>query len=59
VDVAEWAADNEVWLEQYLVLEHGTPSHDTFGRVFRLLDAQVFETCSREWISSRIGVVAG
>ena len=59
VDVAEWAEDNEAWLKRYLVLEHGTPSHDTFGRVFRLLDAKVFETCFREWIGSLAGVVAG
>lgn len=38
VDVAEWAEDNEVWLRRYLVLERGTPCHDTFGRVFGRLD---------------------
>jgi predicted transposase YbfD/YdcC len=59
VDVAEWAEDNEAWLKRYLVLAHGTPSHDTFGRVFRLLDAKVFEGCFREWISGLAGVVAG
>ena len=58
VDVAEWAEDNEAWLKRYLVLEHGTPSHDTFGRVFRLLDAKVFEACFRAWISRLAGVVA-
>lgn len=59
VDVAEWAEDNEAWLKRYLVLAHGTPSHDTFGRVFRLLDAKVFETCFRNWISGLAGAVAG
>lgn len=59
VDVAEWAEDNEAWLKKYLVLEHGTPSHDTFGRVFRLLDAKVFEACFRHWIAGLIGVVDG
>lgn len=59
VDVAEWAEDNEAWLKRYLRLEHGTPSHDTFGRLFRLLDAKVFEACFREWISDLAGVVAG
>ena len=59
VDVAEWAEDNEAWLKRYLFLEHGTPSHDTFGRVFRLLDAKVFEACFRDWISGLAGVVAG
>ncbi|MBK7814467.1 MAG: transposase family protein [Rhodocyclaceae bacterium] len=34
VECAKWAEDNEAWLKRYLVLEHGTPSHDTFGRVF-------------------------
>lgn len=59
VDCAEWAEDNEAWLKRYLVLEHGTPSHDTFGRVFRLLDAKVFEACFREWVAGLIGVVTG
>jgi predicted transposase YbfD/YdcC len=59
VDVAEWAEDNEVWLKRYLPLEHGTPSHDTFGRVFRILDARVFEASFRQWIAAVVGVVAG
>lgn len=59
VDVAEWAEDNEAWLKRYLVLEHGTPSHDAFGRVFRLLDAKVFEASFRTWIGGLAGTVAG
>jgi len=59
VDVAEWAEDNEDWLKKYLVLAHGTPSHDTFGRVFRILDAKVFEACFRQWIAGIVGVVGG
>ena len=59
VDVAEWAEDNEAWLKRYLMLAHGTPSHDTFGRVFRLLDAPVFETSFRTWIAGLAGAVAG
>lgn len=59
VDVAEWAEDNESWLRQYVVLEHGTPSHDTFARVFRVLDAAVFERCFRSWIAALVGVVEG
>jgi predicted transposase YbfD/YdcC len=59
VDVAEWAEDNEAWLRGYLVLAHGTPSHDTFGRVFRVLDATVFERCFRNWIAALVGVIEG
>lgn len=59
VDVAEWAEDNEAWLRRYLVLEHGTPSHDTFGRVFRILDAKTFEQCFRRWIAGLVGLIDG
>ena len=59
VDVAEWAEDNAIWLRRYLGLAQGTPSHDTFGRVFRLLDAAVFERCFRHWIAGLVGVVEG
>jgi predicted transposase YbfD/YdcC len=59
VDVAEWAGDNEDWLKKYLVLKNGTPSHDTFGRVFRLLDAAVFEQCFRNWIVDIAGAAKG
>ena len=59
VDVAEWASDNEDWLKKYLVLQNGTPSHDTFGRVFGLLDASVFEQRFRSWIADIVGDVKG
>lgn len=45
VDVAEWAEDNESWLRQYVALTHGTPSHDTFGRVFRMSGLMAFTSC--------------
>ena len=59
VDVAEWAEDNLAWLRQYTPLKRGAPSHDTFGRVFRLLDAAVFEQCFRGWVASLVGVIEG
>jgi predicted transposase YbfD/YdcC len=59
VDVAEWAEDHLTWLRQYIPAEEGAPSHDTFGRVFRLLDATVFEQCFRNWVASLVGVIAG
>lgn len=33
-------------------LPHGIPSHDTFGRVFSLLDPKTFESCFLAWIES-------
>jgi predicted transposase YbfD/YdcC len=38
VDYADFAAANEDDLAQIVDLPHGTPSHDSFSRLFRLLD---------------------
>jgi predicted transposase YbfD/YdcC len=43
VDMAEFGCAKQALLRQFLRLEHGIPSHDTFSRVFRLLDPQAFE----------------
>jgi predicted transposase YbfD/YdcC len=37
------------WLETFLDLPHGIPSHDTFGRVFRLINPEEFQTSFRSW----------
>ncbi|UVK42415.1 ISAs1 family transposase [Mesorhizobium sp. AR07] len=39
VDIADFVEGQEEELKEIVVLEHGCPSHDTFSRVFRLLDA--------------------
>jgi predicted transposase YbfD/YdcC len=38
VDIADFAAANEATLAEIVDLDHGAPSHDSFSRVFRLLD---------------------
>ena len=40
------------WLKQFLELENGIPSHDTFSRVFARIDPSEFEQCFRDWVSS-------
>src|SRR3954447_19979484 len=42
-DMALFGQIKEPFLRQFLRLRHGTPSHDTFSRVFRLLDPKAFE----------------
>jgi predicted transposase YbfD/YdcC len=38
VDIADFATANEEMLAEIVELPHGAPSHDSFSRVFRLLD---------------------
>lgn len=40
------------WLSQRLELPNGIPSHDTFGRVFRLLCPAKFQDCFLAWIGA-------
>jgi len=56
-DMAEWARVKESWLQRFLRLENGIPSHDTFNRIFRLLDPKQFEQVFRDWIGSVVGVL--
>ncbi|CAA7627336.1 ISAs1 family transposase [Magnetospirillum sp. UT-4] len=44
-DFADFAVDREDLFREFLRLEHGVPSHDTFSRVFRLLDPAAFAAC--------------
>jgi predicted transposase YbfD/YdcC len=41
-DMALFGRSKEDFLRQFLRLEHGIPSHDTFSRLFRLLDPERF-----------------
>lgn len=40
------------WLARFLKLPNGIPSHDTFGRVFALLDPRQFSECFTHWTRS-------
>ena len=51
VDVTEWGNFKLEWLRRFLPFEQGIASHDTFSRVFAMLDAQRFEGCFRRWMS--------
>src|SRR5436190_12190234 len=51
-EICEFAEAKLDWLEIFLELPNGLPSHDTFGRVFALLDSTTFEACFLRWIKS-------
>lgn len=51
-EMEQWGRGKVVLLRTMLVLEHGTPSHDTFSRVFRLLDPVSFERAFRRFMAA-------
>ena len=51
-DMALFAPTKAYLLEPMLSLKHGFPSHDTFSRVFRMLDPQAFEQSFRTFMKA-------
>jgi predicted transposase YbfD/YdcC len=49
-DMADFGEAKEELLRLFLRLEHGVPSHDTFSRVFRLLEPEAFEKAFRRFM---------
>jgi predicted transposase YbfD/YdcC len=52
VEIELWAKERLDWLRGYLRLENGIPSHDTFGRLFGLIDPDEFESAFRRWVGA-------
>jgi predicted transposase YbfD/YdcC len=59
VQVALFAKTKREWLGTFLDLSDGIPSHDTFGRVFSLLEPEAFEGCFNQWIASLVKTCQG
>lgn len=58
VDIVDFAEDKEAWLREFLELPNGIPSHDTFARVFQLLDPEELQLGYQKWIRSIKPVLA-
>jgi hypothetical protein len=58
-EVEEFGESKQAWLKQYLELPAGIPSHDTFSRVFRLLDAQAFQERFIRWLEETFTIKRG
>lgn len=51
-DIALYGRSKRDWLRQFLALPNGIPSHDTFRRVFMLIDPDAFEACFTAWVGA-------
>lgn len=50
VAIERFGTLREEWFKQFLAMDHGVPSHDTFNRVFAVLDSNQFMTCFMSWV---------
>jgi predicted transposase YbfD/YdcC len=50
VDMADFAEEKEPFLREFLSLDNGLPSHDTFSRVFRALEPEQFRRCFQDFM---------
>lgn len=45
MQMEDFGISKESWFRQFLSLKNGIPSHDTFNRVFALLDPEALDSC--------------
>lgn len=57
VGIERFGEARKAWLEQFLELENGIPSHDTLGEVWSRVDPEEFETGFRRWIGQLAGTL--
>jgi hypothetical protein len=50
--IAAYSESKSNWLKTFLTLPGGVPSHDTFHRVFCLLDPLAFQACFSDWMTA-------
>ena len=58
-DMAMFGQERLEWLRQFIPLENGIPSDDTFGRVFARLEPGQFQACFMSWIKAVFEVTKG
>ena len=51
-EIEDFGKSKAAFLGEFLKLKHGIPSHDTFGRVFAMIDNEAFAQCFSNWVSS-------
>jgi len=54
VEIEHWGHAKAEWLAEFLDLAHGIPSHDTFGRVFAVLDPASLQQAFVSWMQALV-----
>jgi hypothetical protein len=58
-DIADFGKSKQEWFSGFLELANGIPSHDTFRRVFILLDNIELKILFADWLSSAVSLSKG
>jgi len=58
-DIAAYGKTKQDWLSTFLELPEGIPSHDTFNRVFLLINSMEFQRCFSERTQSAVQLTGG
>jgi predicted transposase YbfD/YdcC len=58
-EVETYGLQKQPWLETFLELPNGIPSHDTLGRVFAALDPAAFQRCFVGWMRAVVDASRG
>ncbi len=59
VAIEEFGRAKEEWFTELLGLEHGIPSHDTFGEVYAVIDTDHFSDCFSRWVADLADITEG
>jgi predicted transposase YbfD/YdcC len=51
-DIEDFGLSKEDWFKEFLELPSGVPSHDTFRRIFLILNPVEFQACFMKWVHS-------
>jgi len=59
VEIEAFGHERLDWLKTFLELPNGTPSHNTFGRVFALINPREFQSSFANWMKSAVKLTGG
>lgn len=59
VEIVQFGQAKKDWFATFLELPNGIASHDTFGRVFQILDSKMLEQVCMQWLQSIAGQIEG
>jgi hypothetical protein len=56
-DIEDFGITKEKWLRRFMTLEHGIPSHDTFRRVFALINPEHLQNATTTFLIDNMKII--